>query len=1645
MVSMWWAIGVAFAVTVDGDLTVYAGIQEAIDAAPLGGTVRVGPGTYAEALTLNNDVEVVGETSALVFVEAPTGNAVTVVSANVSLVGLTLRSATGFGLRAQSVSAVDVFDVVIDESILGGVSLSASGLTGTSLSILGVGQHGIKASGIAQTIELYDSLISGVTSFDNGGAINSSGFSVALTDCSLTGNLASELGGAVYVSNADFTATRTTISDAFAEFDGGAIYVDGGNLSLTDSEITDARSVLSDFAMHPASVVVVGGDLYVSGTTLTDADGFATYAGGSVTIEDSSVTGAQANGLYADVVSDVVLTDFSVLLHGAEAASVAFAESVTTTRLVGCAANTSGSAQLAYLESVGSWVSRNDVGVGSPARTLFPGGEADGFAGVRLVNVPNALIEQMTLVGQDVTAGFLLSDAGSALVVHNSLLAYGNGLGPAIAVSGDGTVAASNLLVWDVLGGTGPVAAESYDPELLGADFTDAGALCDLAWWPAAWSAVRDGGDVLVEDLDGTVSALGASGGPDASPFLYEDLDADGAPLVCDCDDARADLSPFEEEVCDGEDDDCDGVIDGPGSLDAAVWCVDFDLDGFGDQLDFGVLDCIGPEGTIADCTDCNDEAHEAFPGADETCDPLDRNCDGDPVIGAVDALTFFADADGDGHGDESAPSVACEAPEGTVASFDDCDDSRIDVHPGADEVCGNGDEDCDLSVDEPSAVDAQLWFFDGDLDGFGVETSAVLGCSAPVGYVQEGADCDDEDAAIHPSTAWFVDADGDGFGGGLAVVQCEAPVDGTLVGGDCDDAFPEVNPLGSERCGGGDEDCDGLVDDADPTVAGDSLLPYFSDSDGDGWGGGVAGFACVPPPGNSAIVFDCDDTDPLISPDASEICGGGDEDCDTLIDDDDDDLADAVLWYADADDDGWGGELAAAACLPPDGTVPLLGDCDDTDAAINPDTAWYGDADGDGYGAGDPVVVCLAPDASSLLDGDCDDSDPAISPAAAEICGGGDEDCDTLVDDGDPSLSDGTVWLADTDLDGFGGDVVLSVSCVAPEGALALGGDCDDGDPDVSPAASELCGLGDEDCDGLTDDDDDSVADGVPWYADDDVDGFGGVEVAIACAGPLGSVLLAGDCDDADPSFLDGINWYVDGDGDGFGGVFALYACDAPEGTVAQGGDCADDEEAVSPAADELCAAGDEDCDGLEADADPGVVDGTPWWEDLDGDGFGGPVGGSACLAPDFSSPVGGDCDDTRDGVNPVGQEVCGGLDEDCDGLLDEADPDVDITSVVDWYADADDDGHGDPSVVFASCGQPEGYVIDADDCDDEEPLAWTDAPESCDGVDNNCDGALDGVDSIDPLLWYADADEDGHGDPETVTLACDLPVGFVALPDDCDDDQALAWTGATEVCDGVDNQCDGVVDEAGSLGELVWYVDADADGFGDDELALLSCLAPGGTSPIGGDCDDGAVAVFPGADELCNGVDDNCDEVVDDAEAIDAMIWYADRDGDEHGDPGDALTSCLAIPLRVNSADDCNDDEPLAWTGADEVCDGVDNDCVGGADIDPVDGQTWYEDADGDGFGNPAEGLISCDPIPGRVTDGSDCDDEDNAVFPGADELPGNSVDEDCDGRDLPQGLDTGQGDTDPADGCNCDQSRGVTPGAWVGFVLLLIRRRR
>ncbi len=238
------------------------------------------------------------------------------------------------------------------------------------------------------------------------------------------------------------------------------------------------------------------------------------------------------------------------------------------------------------------------------------------------------------------------------------------------------------------------------------------------------------------------------------------------------------------------------------------------------------------------------------------------------------------------------------------------------------------------------------------------------------------------------------------------------------------------------------------------------------------------------------------------------------------------------------------------------------------------------------------------------------------------------------------------------------------------------------------------------------------------------------------------------------------------------------------------------------------------------------------------------------------------------------------------------------------------------------------------------------------------------------------------------------------------------------------------------------VWYADSDGDGFGDG--SDTSCSAASGYVTDSTDCDDGDSAINPAASEVCDAVDNDCDGLVDDDDgSLDSSTWsswYADQDSDGYGDPSDPVAACDQPSGYVDNSDDCDDTDDSVSPAADELCNELDDDCDDTVDEgDATDAATWYGDGDGDGFTDAELSVAACEPPSGyaEASDEPDCDDSDSSVHPGAEEIAGDGIDQDCDGADLQREP----GDTgDKGEGRGC-ASGAPAGGAWPALTLLAL----
>jgi hypothetical protein len=675
--------------------------------------------------------------------------------------------------------------------------------------------------------------------------------------------------------------------------------------------------------------------------------------------------------------------------------------------------------------------------------------------------------------------------------------------------------------------------------------------------------------------------------------------------------------------------------------------------------------------------------------------------------------------------------------------------------------------------------------------------------------------------------------------------------------GGDCDDTDRTVFPGGPELPDGQDNDCDGYVDEG----------TTLADDDGDGFCESQA-----QPCTDGSAGGDCNDAAFLVNPGVSEVCSDGlDNNC-----------------------NGVSGEPDALGCI-----------------------SFYFDGDRDQYGANNrpPVCACTGQQPYDALNGDdCNDSQASVNPGAAEVADSFDNDCDGITDEGT------SLW--DDDADGY----CESTATPCADGSQL--GDCNDANTLVNPAAQEVCNDGlDNDCDGVQNEP--GAAGCRTFYGDNDNDGYGDLNDAVcACTAPPGTVSNSSDCndnnatvnpggsetangldDDCDGSTDEGTTRWDD-DGDGY--------CESQSAPCADGsqlGDCNDANSTVNPGALEVCNdAVDNDCDLSQNEA--GASGCTNYYLDSDGDSYGDP-NGLQCLC---SQPAGGvrnasDCNDGNANISPAGTETANGIDDDCDGMIDEG--------TTRW----DDDGDGYCESTSAPCadGTQQG------DCNDANRFVNPGAQEVCnDGVDNDCDLAQNEIGALSCTNYFLDSDNDGYGNPSGLQCMCSQPAGGVLNDDDCNDSSNAVRPGATETANGVDDDCDGPIDEGTTR------YDNDGDGY----CAAASCTTqPNGTSWQPNDCNDNNGAINPGATEACNNsVDENCNgQTSEGTNTLNCTNWYYDWDGDGFG-VNPPVCACQSSGLYdARNDDDCYDRNvearPTAtWVWAVDRGDGsFDYDCDG------------------------------------------------------------------------------------------------------------------
>lgn len=848
----------------------YATITQAINNAISGDTLAVGPGTYNERVDVDKSLTIIGGGSTganqVIIQWDGAGNAVVNVDLGVALDlrGVKVVGVGNSGLWATLSSGVALDDVWVDGTSTlgqgGGIRLDNTDAQLTDVLISGAGASSeggaiFLTSSSSATALLTNVQVTGATSGGNGAGIFASSVDVSCTPCLVDGAVATGDGGGIYGTGGSLVSVGSTWDGNSASGDGGGIYWTNGLVDLQGDVITGNDGANGGGVYLGTATDFAGSDLRVTGNS-------AATRGGGV----RAVTPA------AFAVRRALVCDNDAGFAGGIGIDAAITSSVRNVSFV----ENTGTAAL-RVEGVGPLEARNNTFAGNTASS----GALEVFNGAAATAVNNVFAFTQSGAGADLGA------SASLTTQYNWF--YSNAAG---SLTGGGTLDFTD--------------SEAIDPELR--SYLPDGNCLNDDLWPAYTSPLIDGGLIPITDPDGSRADIGAFGGPDSDVAPHTDGDGDGVTAVKDCDDTRMAIYPGATEVCDTIDNDCNGTPD-DNAVDAPRWFPDTDDDGFGDDTATAIRSCAAPPSPptwVNNNLDCDDGLVGTNPYADEFCDAVDHNCDGDVLAGAIDAQLWYPDVDMDGYGDELLGTLGCaqEFP-GLINVGDDCDDTQPLVNPGqADQLCDDIDQDCD---GEESHLDAVPYYPDADGDLHGDAGSAgIPGCGIDVGTrVPNNTDCNDSDPAVHadqpevcdfrdtncdgavdngtPLTSWWPDRDEDGFGKDGAEITSFCPPDPAWAqqGGDCDDDEAAIFGGNTEICDGLDNDCDGLTDADDPDAVG--LLEAFEDFDGDGYGLGAPVFVCDLV-GYATNADDCNDGNADISPDAAEVIDNDvDEDCDGI------------------------------------------------------------------------------------------------------------------------------------------------------------------------------------------------------------------------------------------------------------------------------------------------------------------------------------------------------------------------------------------------------------------------------------------------------------------------------------------------------------------------------------------------------------------------------------------------------------------------------------------------------------------------------------------------------------------------------------------------------------------------------------------
>jgi len=420
--------------------------------------------------------------------------------------------------------------------------------------------------------------------------------------------------------------------------------------------------------------------------------------------------------------------------------------------------------------------------------------------------------------------------------------------------------------------------------------------------------------------------------------------------------------------------------------------------------------------------------------------------------------------------------------------------------------------------------------------------------------------------------------------------------------------------------------------------------------------------------------------------------------------------------------------------------------------------TNYYLDVDNDAYGLTSDVRCLCQPDTqthhTATTDGDCDDTKQTVNPGMVEQCSTtDDDDCDG--DTNDPGAFGCTNFYLDVDTDTYGVTADVQCLCIASGSYTAsVGGDCDDTNVAVNPGQTEDCfTLADDDCNGSTN----------------------------------------------DVNALNCIDHYVDLDGDSYGQTFLSQCLCQGQGnyTATLPNDCNDNNPLVNPAAQEDCFTSFDDNCNMDTN-ELGALNCTNYYFDADNDNHGLDADLQCRCAPlgNYRATVGGDCNDTNGQVSPSAFETCATIyDDNCDGDTN----DLNATGCTLYYLDQDTDTFGLAGNAQCRCNPQGDYqALVPGDCNDTDGFVNPAAAENClTPYDDNCDADTNTQNALNCTSFFWDEDTDGYGTSVSQCRCAGYDHYTAPLSGDCLDQNPAVNPGVVEICDDIDNNCAGGIDE--------------------------------------------------------------------------------------------------------------------------------------------------------------------------------------------------------------------------------------------------------